>query len=815
MNTQPDFINLSSNRAKKARLSILLDKSWLRLIICTLALSIAALGILLIFISDNLGFLLISISAWLLLPILWYNGELKNLAVEGDLVAGAKIDSILSRELLGRLPKNLTPQKLADVLSKMPGGIFYANRYGISLSYIKTAISDSPSDIEPIFSLATKLAIETPGQTNITDTAVAAALIISLESSDFYLSQLQLDKEDVVAAIAWRSHIFKVFEKLKKSKSSGGLGRDFAFGWAPLLNRVGINVTQSIQNGGLLHRQIEGHNEIINQMMHVLAQSGRRNATLVGEVGVGKTTLVHALAEKLINEPKGISQSLRYRQIIELDAASLISRAKGRGELENLLIRLFNEAIHAKNIILFLDEAQLFLQDGTGSVDLSSILLPVLEGGGLPIIIALSDQEWLRISQVNPGLAQLMNRVVVSPLDQASTIRVMEDQVLLLEGRNKVVYMHQALKEAYNLAERFIRDQAFPGKAIRLLEAAAGFAEDKHFITQNSIRQAVEKNFDVKVQTASSEQERDTLLNLEGKIHERMINQTHAVQVISDALRRARAGVRNQNKPIGTFLFLGPTGVGKTELSKALADIYFGGEDRLIRLDLNEYSQAKDVSRLIEVGAENTDSLTAKIAKQPFSVVLLDEIEKAHPNVLNVLLQLLDEGMLRDNNNKPVSFRDAIVIATSNAGAEKIRAHIDAGESLEQFEDQFINELIDSNIFRPEFINRFDETVLFRPLNIEELMQVVDLIVGSINKTLGSQKVAVKLTDAAKAFLAQAGYDPRLGARPLRRVTQRSIENIMAQKLLSGQVMPGTTIELDAPELQAALDVRSQNNQAA
>lgn len=801
-------VNLSSARAKKARLSVLLDKNWLRVLLVLISIAAIFGGIALLFVNNNTGYLLLACAAWGSLPVLWYHGELKYLPATAQLDSSAQLDAVLERTLLGRLPRNLTPQSLAESVMKTPGGIFYANRYAVSLEFIKTVLGNQSADIAAIWSRSVQLAATVPEETRVTDTAVAASLILSSPNASFYLSQLQLDEDDIVAGLLWRSHIRSVFEKFSKQKHSGGLGRDFSFGWAPQLNRVGMNVTESIERGGLLHREIEGHQDIIKQMMHVLAQRGRRNATLVGEVGVGKTTLVHALAQKLIADPKGVSPELRYRQIIELDAASLISRAKGRGELENLLIRLFNEAIHAKNIILFLDEAQLFLQDGVGSVDLSSVLLPVLEGGGLPVIIALSDQEWLRLSQLNPGLAQLMNRIVVSPLEKSATLRVMEDQVLLLEGRNPVVYMHQALIEAYSLADRFIRDQAFPGKAIRLLEAAAGFAEDTHFITAKSVQQAVEKSFDVKVQTASSSEERDTLLNLEGKIHERMINQTRAVQVVSDALRRARAGVRNQNKPIGTFLFLGPTGVGKTELSKALAEVYFGGEDRLLRVDLNEFSQAKDVARLLEVGSGNTNSLTAQIAKQPFSVVLLDEIEKAHPNVLNVLLQLLDEGMLRDSDNKPVSFRDAIVIATSNAGADKIRAHIEAGQALEQFEDQFINELISANLFRPEFINRFDETVLFRPLTVEELKQVVDLILTSINKTLGAQKVSVRLTDTAKEFLAQAGYDPRLGARPLRRVTQRSIENIMAQKLLSGQVMPGTTIELDAPELQAALSQR-------
>ncbi len=805
-----NFFNYNSSRAKKARLSVVLDKNWLRFLLLTLSTVLLLGWIFIVFIQgDTLGHIVLVGVGWFSMPVLWYHGELKHLPPLNVQNQEAPIDAVLERRALGKLPKNLTPQVLAEVTMKLPGGIFFANRYGISLDFVKTVLGTQQNDLAAIFSRAKTLSAQVDGSGLVTDTALAAALLFATPDFGFYLSQLQLDEEDIISGIGWRAHIEGVFKNIKAKKHNGGLGRDFSFGWAPLLNRVGINITSGIERGGILHRSLEGREEVLKQMMHVLGQSGRRNATLVGEVGVGKTTLVYALAQRMIEQPKAVGPELRYRQIIELDAASLIAKAKGRGELEGLLIRLFNEAIHAKNIILFLDEAQLFLQDGTGSIDLSSVLLPVLEGGGLPVIISLDNQEWLKLSQTNPGLTQLMNRVVVSPLEHDETIKVMQDQILLMEGRNSIVYMHQALAEAYKLADRFIRDQAFPGKAIKLLESATGFAEDTHFITARSIQQAVERSYDVKVQTASSSEERDTLLNLEGKIHERMINQTRAVQVVSDALRRARAGVRNQEKPIGTFLFLGPTGVGKTELSKALADVYFGGEDRLIRVDLNEYSESSDVARLLEIGSQNTNSLTAQIAKQPFSVVLLDEIEKAHPNVLNVLLQLLDEGMLRDSQNKPVSFRDAIVIATSNAGADRIRQHIEAGESLEQFEDQFIDELINANLFRPEFINRFDEIVLFRPLTVEELTQVVDLIVASINKTLGAQKVAVALTPQAKLFLAQAGYDPRLGARPLRRVTQRSIENIMAQKLLAGQIMPGATIELDAPELQAALTQRS------
>ena len=313
---------------------------------------------------------------------------------------------------------------------------------------------------------------------------------------------------------------------------------------------------------------------------------------------------------------------------------------------------------------------------------------------------------------------------------------------------------------------------------------------------------------------------------MEDIIHERMVNQVRAVNVVSDALRRARAGVRNENRPIGTFLFLGPTGVGKTELSKALADVYFGGEGKLIRLDLNEFVRSEDVARLIADGADDPMSLTAQVMKQPFSVVLLDEIEKAAPEVLTTLLQLLDEGILRDAKNREISFRDAIVIATSNAGADRIREYIERGYRLEQFEQQFINELISSNQFRPEFLNRFDEIVLFRPFTPAELVQVLDLILAGVNKTLLPQKVSVTVDEDAKQLLVQQGYDPRLGARPMRRVVQKAVENTIAKLMLSGAVNPGDSVNIDAEQVRRIFeesesqvvplqgDVPNQQNQA-
>lgn len=795
-----------SDRATKARVGILFDKKPLRVIAWIIATACLVGWVWGAYVEHNMAYhLLFALSGSVSVLLFWYYGELAELPPTSSIAAAKDVNTVLSRRLLAKLRPGMSPRAMATVVAHQSGGYFFGARFGISADFLEQISSDDPTASEEVWRQALIVANKTDSP--LVDSAVmVVALIFASPNYERALAQFELDGDDVLTGVGWRHHIKAMVARQQKNRHYGGIGRDLSFGWAPLLNKVAYNITNDLLRGGIINRPVDSRQATLDQIVHLLAQPGRRNSTIVGEVGVGKTTLVHALAQRLLLDAKSVPAKLRFQQVMELNASHLIANAKGRGQLEELLIRVFNEAIAAKNVIVFLDEAQLFLKDGTGTVDLSNILLPVLEGGALKIVLSLSDQEWLRLSQSNAGLAQMLNRVVVSPLDLDETVQVIQDQTLLIESKHGVVLMNQAINEAYKLAERFIHDQAFPGKALKLLESAAGFPEQKHFITARSVQEAAEKAFDVKVQTASSFEEKNTLLELESRIHQRMINQSRAVKVVSDALRRARTGVRNQNKPIGTFLFLGPTGVGKTELSKALADVYFGGEERIVRIDLNEYSHADDTNRLLSVGAQDPYSLCAQITKQPFSVVLLDEVEKAHPNVLNLLLQLLDEGTLRDAQNKPVSFRDAIIIATSNAGAEQIRAHIDAGEQLEQFEDAFVNELISSNVFRPEFLNRFDEIVLFRPLTKEELMQVVDLLVAGLNKTLAARKISVALTVAAKELLVDKGYDPRLGARPLRRAVQRSVENVVATRLLGAGIEPGMVLELDAPELEQSFN---------
>lgn len=790
--------NRQSYRAQKARLALLFEKPATRVLLIGLMTVALLSGLVLASVHFTVGLVLSSMAAWPFMAFVWYRYELHDIAPAAK---PTTLDDVLASDVLARLPAVPTPQHIAEAVMSVGGGHFFVGRFGVGANFLVELSSKLPEKSQTIWECAYELKDQYAASV-IDAPMLLAALIEQIPGKDQLLAQLQLDPADIVKGVGWYEHLQHVITTHKVRRLTGGIGRDWSFGYTPLLDRFAQNISNTVLSGGLLRRDVEGHQEVLRQMASLLSGGGRQNVALIGATGTGKSTLVYALAEQLMT-PNGrqIPKALHYRQVMALDPASLIAHARGKGDLENLVQQLFVEAMKAKNVILFLDEAQLFLEDGTGSVDLSNLLLPMVEGGSLRLILAMDEQRWLRLAQARPAVAQYLNRVNVQPLSRDDTMLVLEDQLLLMEHRYKVTYMYQALSEAYRLGDRYVRDQAMPGKAIAVLESAAQFAQNG-LVTVLSVQQAVEKTFGIKVSNAHAEEERTTLLNLEDAIHQRMINQTRAVSVVANALRRARAGVRNQDRPIGTFLFLGPTGVGKTELAKSLAAVYFGGEDHLVRLDLNEFGQPQDVDRLIADGAQDPNSLTAQIAKQPFSVVLLDEIEKAHPNVLNTLLQLLDEGMLRDINNRTVSFRDAIVIATSNAGADRIRQYLASGVELEQFEEQFTNELIDSGQFKPEFLNRFDEIVVFRPLKPEELLQVVDLMIAGINKTLANQRVSVHISDEAKQRLVQVGYDIRLGARPMRRVIQRTVEDVVAKRMLSGQVPAGSVIELSLQDIQ-------------
>lgn len=799
-------LNYRANRAIEARYCQRYGKLT-RVITLVGAILLSLLGIVLLLAGMAIGWLVLMLAGWSLVPYLWLRSRLRDMPASKQ---PRNIGDILSLEVLGLLPQDPNPRTIIEALAGSGGAKFLANRLGIPIQQVVQLTPADPSLTESVWRESINIWSHLPERTSTIPSVVVVAAIIRLnpDCTDI-LNNLRIDADDVYQGVEWLEHWEMQARRSSDLKLTGGIARDWSFGYIPTLEHFGTNLSLKYSEG---RRSMAGNlmrnRLLVDDMIKYLSSNARRNVALIGPLGVGKSTVVEALADILMDSKSGASSDVKFNQVFMLDASAIISAANARGEIEQLIGRLLSEAYRAKNIILFLDNAELFMSDGTGSVDLSNLLQPAIEGGGLKLIMAMEEQRFLQIAQAKPALTSALNRIEITPTDDNDTIRVLEDRIIPLEYGSTTLFTYQALTEAYRLSNRYIHDVAQPRASVQLLESAAQRASGG-VVNPSVVAQTIEQTLGIKVggnlQSGDAQAEKDKLLHLEELIHQRMINQTKAVSAVASALRRARAGVRNENRPIGTFLFLGPTGVGKTELAKSLAAVYFSGEDHLVRIDLNEYVRAEDVARLIADGATDPMSLSAQVQKDPFSVVLLDEIEKAHPNVLTTLLQVLDEGVLRDINNRPISFRDTILIATSNAGADKIRQYIEAGYQLEQFSEQIQNELISSGQFKPEFLNRFDEIAVFRPLTKPELLQVIDLILVGINKNLANQKVAVAVDDQAKLALVEAGYDPRLGARPMRRVVQRTVENIVAEKILTGELVPGSGIRLSLADIQASL----------
>lgn len=715
-----------------------------------------------------------------------------------------RLDLSLTRSLAKKIGED-TPIKqiwqVVDSKEYIADIGFFLWRLSTPPQIIDQVLDNYPIDRDQVFKTAISLSQQFD-QARIQPITLLASIFYSSPALKAYLENLSLNEDDIRSILAWRFRLNKRREDFKQKVAFGGIARDWSSGYTPLLDRYSHNISSMVMNYRG-HYSVLGREDTIKQIVEILAKPSRSSVTLVGQSGVGKTSIVYGVAQKLL---MGESEKLKYYQISELDATTILGAVDqfGASGIEQMIEALAVEAIKSKNTILFLDNAQLFLQAGVGSVDLSNLLLTILEKSSLKLIMTIGSTDWQRLQAAKPNLTGLMNPLQIEPTDRDTTMRVLEDITIAHENREGAIVTYPALKEVYHLSDQFITTKAFPAKAVDLLDQSFAFSQDNagiKLVTDQVIAKTLEAKTNIKV-TRANQVESKELLNLENKIHQRMINQSRAVKVVSNALRRARAGVRNSSRPVGSFLFLGPTGVGKTELAKSLADVYFGGEDNMIRVDMSEYQRVEDIARLLGSVSESGSFLTA-IKENPFSVVLFDEIEKAHPDLLNLMLQLLDEGNLTDLNGLKVSFREAIVILTSNAGADEIRARIQAGQNLEDFESELVDRLIASGIFRPEFLNRFDEIVLFRPLNIEEIVQVGKIMLRSINAGLANQNIFVELTDNAWSYVAQRGYDPRLGSRPMRRALQRYVQDLVAQKILSGQAQAGARISLDYADLIA------------
>jgi ATP-dependent Clp protease ATP-binding subunit ClpC len=782
------LVDLSSPRAAEARLGQTIGRSGFKALTAISAATAVSAIILFLAHVHHVAYLLAALSLACYMPATWWKRQLSVLPPSNKDLTGLLAGSVLARLKAGT---TLNPQTMWAVIQNHWQTQFFLAHLLIQTETVSGHMSTDPAELEYALKLAGDIAKKNDSPV-IEPGFIVAGLLLASGSMRQLLTEMKAKDTDIESIADWIGR--NLDDARKARRDFGGIGRDWAFGFTPLLNKFGQNVSAAIVNGA-------NFGWLINSKSVTAIEKAFDNhaaaVVVIGQDGIGKSTSVYALAQRMI-EGKSV-KSLAYHQIISLNATDILSSARGQGELEHIMLSLVNEAGHAGHVILFFDDAQLFLGGGPGSFDGTQILLSVVQSKTVPIILAFTPDDYQRLRAHNQSLASMLTSVVLQEMPESEVMRVLEDTALGLETRNKILVAYEALHEAYRLSGRYDQDEAYPGKAIKLLEQSVAHSEQS-LVDAKSVQQAVEQARGVKVGSAEGA-ETDTLLHLEEKIHERMINQSHAVKVVSNALRRARAGVANPRRPIGSFLFLGPTGVGKTELAKSIAATYFGDEKNMVRVDMSEYQQPDSVERLLSDGKAEHKSLIMAVREQPFSVVLLDEIEKAHPNVLNILLQMFDEGRLTDTAGKQVSFKDCVIVVTSNAGAQTIRERVQKGEPLESFREEFIDQLINSGQFKPELLNRFDEMVLFRPLDPKELTQVVALLMREINQTLANQNITVELTPAAIQKVVEAGYDPRLGARPMRRTLQRAVEDTVAQKILRKELSPGDHTTLDVGDL--------------
>jgi ATP-dependent Clp protease ATP-binding subunit ClpC len=783
-----DELNLNSVRAQKARLSSHIGKLGFEILVA-LSWLFGAVTVYLFLtggVNSHAAFAFLSITLLVFALAIWDKWDLQKI----EPIENAKsLDDILDTSLLAEFKNGgrVTPRIAWQTATKQWQAHFLCNHLVIDPEQITQLLPDDEQNMHLVWQTAHDLR-DRSGSSELHAGTLATALMSSSVDAIKYLESQDLKLDDVVEVYVWLERLHKYINQPKPY--FGGIGRDWASGFTPTLDRFANNVSRQVESGAS-HFHTLAHTDILDPVVHNLSSG---SAALVGDAGTGKSSLVYALAERLL---EGRDTDLKYYQIFSLDASAILSEAKD--SLERIMLDLITEAVQAKNVIIFLDDAKAFFSEGTGSFDSGQIISPLLKNRAIKIIAAFTPDDFQQLKNTNPELAAHLPTVAVKETDKPTTIEILEDSALTLEARNNFVVSIQAVKEAYKLSNQYLQDLAQPGKSISLLSQSVPYAAPK-LMTAESVQMAVEKTKGVKVAKAEAP-EADMLLHLEDKIHERMINQSRAVKVVASALRRGRAGVADPKRPIGSFLFLGPTGVGKTELARSLAATYFGDEHKMIRIDMSEYQQESDVARLLQTGGNNTKSLILQIREQPFAVVLLDEVEKAHPNILNLLLQILDEGQLSDEKGHAALFKNAVVIATSNAGSAEITERVGKGDTLETFERPLIDKLIKQGQFRAELINRFDEIVLFRPLNKEELAKVARLMLGEVNKTLSNQNITVKLTDAALTKVVEAGYDPEFGARPMRRALQKMVEDAVAKKVLSKETKSGETITLDVEDL--------------
>ena len=634
----------------------------------------------------------------------------------------------------------------------------------------------------------------------------------------------------------------------------------------PTVDEYSRDLTQMAREGKL--DPVIGRGEEVETTIEILSRRTKNNPVLIGDPGVGKTAIVEGIAQRIVNDE--VPETLAGRRVLALDLSGLVAGTQYRGQFEERLKKVIDEIReNPEEQIIFIDELHTVVGAGAaeGSMDASNMLKPALARGELRCIGATTVDEYRKNIEKDAALERRFQPVLVGEPSVDDTIEILRGLKDRYEAHHRVKITEEAIIAAAELSDRYISDRFLPDKAIDLVDQAAARVrlrsktkpqntkeledEIKHLqrekdqavaaedfekaqqlkdhvqglqeelkkaregrrpaaeVTAEDIAEVVSRATGIPV-SQLTEEERERLLRLEGQLHERVVGQDEAVSAIAEAIRRARAGLSDPNRPIGSFLFLGPTGVGKTELARTLAEALFGDEAAMVRIDMSEFQERHTVSRLVGappgyVGYEEAGQLTESVRRRPYSVLLLDEIEKAHADVFNILLQILDDGRLTDSQGRTVDFKNTVIIMTSNMGAERIQAHARRNESFEELKEDM--DRILRNTLRPEFVNRIDEIVVFRALTKEQISDIARLLLERTTRRLRAQDIEVEFAEEALELLAEEGFDPEFGARPLRRTIQRRADNDLSRMVLEGSLNPGDKVVIGAEDGRLTFEV--------
>jgi ATP-dependent Clp protease ATP-binding subunit ClpC len=753
-----------------------------------------------------LGLSLLSLDLFLisLLKDLFFEQKIKNPKPEGEIFD--KIDFQIAKAIykalkISKFEKINSSIFLYFILDERDSKIrFIFSRLFVPISELKNRLLEDKREEEEVESLLIELAKD---KEKIKLGEILFVLAQKNRIFKEFLIQYELKPEDLKEVADWIDYLESEFLEAKKFWKwenlikKGTLAREWTAGYTILLDQYSFDVTKSMRYQGF--RRIFAHEKEVKTMEAILASSEKNDVLIVGEAGTGRRSMIEALANDLALG-KSLPQ-LNFKRVVYLDLPKIISETETTEEAEKILDQIFREAAFAGNVILVIDNIHQYVGVETerklGVVEISGILSSYLSLPNFCCIGITTYEGFHKNLEQRPILLEAFERVEVKEVSEDETLKILEDRALRLEAKYKVFFTFPAIKGIVSLCSKYLPAIPFPEKAIDVIDELAVLASQRKekIVLLKDVEEVVERKAKVPIGEIE-EAEKRRLLRLEELIHQRIIDQDEAVKEISEALRRARAEITVRRGPIGSFLFLGPTGVGKTETAKALAEIYFGSEEKMIRLDMSEFQNLSDIPRLLG-GPGEEGLLTTPVRERPFSLLLLDEFEKAHPKILNLFLQVFDEGNLTDGMGRKVSFKNTIIIATSNAGAEIIWEKLKQTQKLEIIKEDLLSYLIQNRIFAPELLNRFDGVIIFKPLTKENLLKIAELLLKKIQKQLKEKDIDFAITEPLKEKIVELSYDPKFGAREIQRVIQEKVGNVLAKEILTGRIKRGMRIEID------------------